>query len=150
MLVIQDIQFARPLIYDLATDGKVVIVNALVEQSGGAPFFTITTHDESGSEEPKYCSGSVLMIDKKQLHTASLRDAAIMKRQSLYMKGSSSTNHFHTRVLYDVIFPRVVSYSKDYQSLVEFNVSELTPEGLGTFRVVSPARVTSWSHSFIR
>ena len=86
-----------------------------------------------------------------------LREAALVKRQLFYFNNTSTHSTFQTKLLYENIFSRVVSYSKGYQTLLELKVSSSGLEGIGTFMlpynthtencIISPAFTDTLLHT---
>ena len=152
VLVAKDMRFVNPLTYAPSDGPKSVRVYISKESPHGTVDFRVTSMDAQGPKEALCCSGIMSITKVQDLQTRWIRDAAIVRRQSNYLVGSErhNTSRFHGRVLYDIVFARVVKYSKEYQSLIELNVSESSLEGLGTFKVPGASQASHQPEVFVR
>ena len=143
IMVVQDLTFASSLTHTPSEVSKPVCVRLTKKDSDESAGFEITVRDNNGAQEKVCCSGIVNVKNRHDLRTRWLRDAEVVKRQTGYLLDgtSESISTFQSRVLYEVIFPRVVQYTKEYQSLSNLNVSTTGLEGIGSFKL--PEVVTS-------
>ena len=152
VLVATDMRFANPLIYAPSDKPKRVRVHISDHTPYGTVGFRVTLIDDQGPEESLCCSGGMSIKDAQDLETRWIRDAALVRRQSDYLLCNeyNRTSRFQKRVLYDVVFTRVVKYSKEYQSLSELSISEFSLEGIGTFKVPSVSEASYRPDVFVR
>lgn len=152
VLVATDMKFANPLTYAPSDEPKSIRVHISDRSPYGTVEFRITLVDVQVSEKSLCCSGVMSIKDAQDLETRWVRDAAIVRRQSDYLLGNihNRNSRFQKRVLYDVVFTRVVKYSKEYQSLSELSISESSLEGIGTFKVPGVSGAAYQSDVFVR
>jgi iterative type I PKS product template protein len=136
VLVVSKMGFASPLIYTPTKDTDLVTVY-IKKQSTSLAEFSVTSRVSRKSEETVHCNGTVQLQHSQTCATDWVRDAALAKRQIGYFHGAGEdcTSTFRRKVLYETIFPRVVAYSVEYQSLTSLDVTDSNLEGLGSFRL---------------
>lgn len=152
VLIATEVKFANPLTYAPSDDAKKVRVHISDKPQSEPVTFRITVVDSQTSDESLCCSGAVTIKDAQDLESRWVRDAAIVRRQKEYLLGNkhNPTSRFQKRVLYDVVFTRVVKYSREYQSLSELSISESSLEGIGTFKVPNVSEAAYQPDVFIR
>ena len=152
ILVATDMRFANPLIYAPSDKPRRVRVHISDQNPHASIDFRVNLVSDEGPEESLCCSGGMLIKDAQDLETRWIREAALVRRQSDYLlrTGNNRTSRFQKRVLYDVVFTRVVKYSKEYQSLSELSISETSLEGIGTFKVPSVSESSYRPEVFVR
>ena len=153
VLVAADMVFAKPLVYVPSEKPKTLRVHLSDQSLHAVLGFQITLIDvDQGPGEFLCCSGGITMKNAGDLKSRWIRDAALVRRQIDYLscRGSHRTSRFQKAVLYDVVFARVVKYSKEYQSLSELSISESSLEGVGSFKVPSVSEDSYWPDVFVR
>ena len=152
VLVGTDMRFANPFIYTPSDKPKRVLVHFSDRTPHASVEFRVTIMGDQGREESACCSGLVVIKDASDLKNRWIRDAALVRRQSDYLSRDeyNRTSRFQKRVLYDVVFTRVVKYSKEYQSLSELSISETSLEGVGTFKVPNVSEASHQPDVFVR
>ncbi|CAG8892509.1 unnamed protein product [Penicillium egyptiacum] len=135
MLVVKDLSFERPLLYQTKNGGTAVYLS--VKRVGTEWHFDVASGDTSLPEaNVKHCSGLLLPVPLSETRRYLTRKAAYMKRQIHHLQGSHTVkNVFHTKAIYNVIFSRVVQYSPEYHSLERLTVAEDALEAFGAFKV---------------
>lgn len=138
VLTLSEVQFTHPLVYD-ANVPLVIRTTINLHPRGGkhAGTFTISSFI-NGKERHSHCTGffqrrlSTLASSKLQLHTATVERG----KQAL-LNPADGVNHetLRTRTLYDLVFPRVVQYSKLYQVIRKMTLDERTGEGFATIQL---------------
>ncbi|KIL57002.1 hypothetical protein M378DRAFT_133566 [Amanita muscaria Koide BX008] len=126
--ILRDIEFSKPLVYHETVKRTVVTTINFNETSGD---FAVSSR-VGGSEESIHCKGqyrfqpSARTLSKfaRQLPVIERRIAAIIRPQT-----GKQPEMFSTRTVYEVIFPRVVKYSKEYQTMKSLCVSADGLEG---------------------
>ncbi|KAJ5170457.1 uncharacterized protein N7500_003240 [Penicillium coprophilum] len=135
MLVVKDLSFERPLLYQTKDGGTAVYLS--VKRVGTEWHFEVASGDKSlPKADVKHCSGLLLPVPLSETRRYLTRKAAYMKRQMHHLQGSHTVkNVFHTKAIYNVIFSRVVQYSPEYHSLERLTVAEDALEAFGAFKV---------------
>ncbi|KAK6210644.1 Type I Iterative PKS [Pestalotiopsis sp. IQ-011] len=136
VLVVTKMSFASPLIYVPSKSTEIVLIR-IKRQSASHADFIVASRSSQVSEETIHCTGAVQLHDSQTCTAQWVRDAALAKRQIRYLSGAGQddSSTFRRKVLYETIFPRVVAYSAEYQSLMSLDVADSNLEGLGSFRL---------------
>lgn len=139
VLCVEDLNFATPLIYDPSEGSQPVQVHITESKIERTAKVMITGKTQKDNQEIIYCTGRVSVQAASELKRQFLKDSALVKRQSVHLQdvNHQPLNRFQKKLIYEVIFPRVVRYSEHYQTLIELNVSESGLEGIGTFALSS-------------
>ncbi|EJD06333.1 polyketide synthase [Fomitiporia mediterranea MF3/22] len=137
-LTLSEVQFTLPLVYDSA---KPVVVRTSINlhPNGGkhAGTFSISSISD-GKEQNVHCTGFFQrrkkcdMTSKLQLH-----HGTVERGRSALLSSDRSAYHetLRTRTIYELIFSRVVQYSKLYQVINTFTLDEKNGEGFAKFRL---------------
>ena len=142
--VLRDMQFPRPLVYDEDVD-RTVIVTIRVDEGTGT--FEVASQAKP-SEELVHVRGQYRMQPsvRTQLKFACLQPTVDRRIASLLEPHSASDSEaFSSRTIYDIIFPRVVRYSKEYQTINSLTVSSDGMEGYAKFVMQSVSREDKFS-----
>jgi len=134
---VKDMVFASPLVYDVANEQQALHVILETVPASTDLHFSILSQPHGGRPEMAHCSGVLSPKRVSSVKCDWTRKAALVQRQKAHLMadGGLDLNKFHTKMLYESIFSRIVDYSEDYQSLASFSVSVSSGEGFGTFRV---------------
>ncbi|TDZ68354.1 Orsellinic acid synthase ArmB [Colletotrichum trifolii] len=146
-LVVTNMVFASPLVYKPSKEARVSVRLTKHTSDGGADFQVSSTL-ASDPTETLHCTGVVSLRDQDVFDSRQIKDAALMKRQRQYFDtvGKEHCSIFQTRVLYEVVFPRVVRYSPEYQSIRHLRVSDSNLEGIGSFKLAQESGTGYVSH----
>ncbi|KAF9631050.1 conidial yellow pigment biosynthesis polyketide synthase [Lasiodiplodia theobromae] len=117
-----DITFERPLVYTDDADYSVLTTIG----ADGCKFQV-----KSDCSSP-HCSGTAADVTDTAIEKEFTRRAAYIKRQRA---SAQFADRFSSRMIYEVVFPRVVSYSGPYLSLKEISITTSGLEGYGTFQL---------------
>ncbi|KAI5118611.1 hypothetical protein M0805_008042 [Coniferiporia weirii] len=137
-LTLSEVQFTHPLVYDPAVPLAIrTVVN--VHPRGGKHAGTFTISSVVGNKERHvHCTGFFqrrqkgTLTSKLQLHAGNVERG----KSSLLDPGNGIYHEtLHTRTIYDLIFPRVVQYSKLYQVISTMTLDERKGEGFATIRL---------------
>ena len=145
VLVVQDAIFDKPLVYDAENGRKKVRLllstDKFTADSSFIPAtFRIVSLTPDTDEESTHCRGSIVFRSILAIRDTFARNAAMVKRQRLHLRQMSGTaNTFVTRMIYEIIFPRVVEYSKKYQTISQLTTQEDGSEGFGLFKLPTDA-----------
>ncbi|KAI5814556.1 beta-ketoacyl synthase [Pyronema omphalodes] len=135
--ILTDIDYANPLVYDASACDKTVEIifkSPLDVNSCQVPFDVISYATES--DRTLHCTGIIKTQTTASMREKFSRQAANIRRQPIVLHDESShLERVNTRLMYDVIFTRVVAYSKGYQSVQSMNISQNGDEGYGTFKI---------------
>ncbi|KAF2762266.1 ketoacyl-synt-domain-containing protein [Pseudovirgaria hyperparasitica] len=138
-LTVNEITFDKPLIYDPKGDKRIVQLTLHKKSADGTRGFTFSSFVEGHDEKEKvdHCFGMIQPQKTSKLQSSFKKMAAIAKRQKSHLDGVAKDT-FHTRMLYETVFPRVVDYGKEYQSIKNLTVTESGSEGHGQFQLPDP------------
>lgn len=145
VLIVSGMNFCSPLVDIQSSRGDAPLtVSVRVTKEGsfsavGARFRITSCSSTRDSVENLHCTGSVSVQNISVNTSHWMRDQAVVARQSCYFSGAGKDHMstFRTKVLYDAIFTRVVSYAPEYQTLVYLNVADSNLEGIGSFEMPS-------------
>ncbi len=135
--VVHDMVFTNPLVYNAAHHDHTVHMSLEEAPSKARVHFTILSQMDSSSPKILHCSGTIYAEKVDNVRNSWLPKKGIVKRQQvhLFTDNGSTLNTFRTKMLYDVVFRRVVEYSERYQTLKLLSVSQLCDEGYGSFQL---------------
>jgi iterative type I PKS product template protein len=135
--VLRKIEFAKPLVYDEAVS-RTVITTITVENGSGT--FSIDSRVDSSSDESTHVHGEYrLQSTLETLNKFACSLPVITRRTTAVMRPSSDRlpEVFSTRTAYEVIFPRVVEYAKEYHTMQSLTVDASGMEGCADVRLPS-------------
>lgn len=151
VLTVRNIDFGLPLLYsqerlsssiNLKFENGVPTYDQVSEKGITRRKFTFT---QSLSPEPNHspekdsealCSGWAEWENVKDIEYLFNRSSAYIRRQIAHLQGrETNLNVFRTKALYQLVFPRVVSYGEEFQSIKELKVLEDGLEAYGTFEI---------------
>lgn len=146
VLTVYNMSFPTPLIYEPAEGARPVHIsirrvnNVLKSADIAEVEVTIKTLGKE-TKETLCCSAVALVKTTKELEYQFVKDTTIVSRQTRHLVNSNSLHStFRTKLLYETIFNRVVSYSVEYQALTSLSVSDSDLEGTGTFQLPAKSR----------
>lgn len=117
-----DLTFDKPLVYSEGKDTEV-----LTSMAADDSYFRVFS---AGSTI--HCTGSATLTDDAAISTEFSRRASYIKRQK---ESITFVDKFTTRILYDVVFPRVVAYSGPYVTIKHLDIAASGLEAAGTFQL---------------
>lgn len=151
VLTISNMDFGSPLLYseqrlsnsiDLAFENGVPTYDRISETQITRRKFTFTQNESS---EPSHsskkngealCSGWAEWENVMDIAHLFSRRSAYIRRQIAHLQArETSTNVFRNKVLYKLVFPRVVSYGEEFQTIQELKVLEDGLEAHGIFKI---------------
>nr|WGJ61596.1 ShPKS5 polyketide synthase 5 [Sanghuangporus sanghuang] len=139
-LTLSEVQFTLPLVYDHSNPVTIrTSINVHPGRSKHAGSFSISSVSD-GREQIVHCTGFFQrrqkdsMISKLQLHHGTVERG---KAALLSSENGVSRETLRTRTIYELIFSRVVQYSKLYQVINAMTLGEANSEGFATFRLSS-------------
>ncbi|KAI1261343.1 hypothetical protein F5Y18DRAFT_202343 [Xylariaceae sp. FL1019] len=125
---------------------EVAFENPLVYRDHGAEVYDLQTKIDSdvkgktrfalSSGSQLHCSGIIARKLPKDVADTLKRKSALVSRQrsTVYASSSGTFDSFSPQTIYNVIFPRVVTYSEPFLTLKQFSVSESRLEGFGKLK----------------
>lgn len=119
---LRDLTFDKPLVYSEGKDTEV-----LTSMAADDSYFRVLS---AGSTI--HCTGSATLTDDAAISTEFSRRASYIKRQK---ESIAFVDKFTTRILYDVVFPRVVAYSGPYVTIKHLDIAASGLEAAGTFQL---------------
>ncbi|EPQ54389.1 polyketide beta-ketoacyl-synthase [Gloeophyllum trabeum ATCC 11539] len=132
-LVVKDVQFAHPLVY---AEGVARLVKTKITLDDGAESgnFTVSSSVD-GAEESVHVHGTFRLETNTKTTTKFGRVAPVIHRQMATVATPVGPGYetFSTRTAYEVIFPRVVDYSREYHTMQSLTVD---PSGMEGYAVV--------------
>ncbi|KAG6896291.1 Type I Iterative PKS [Termitomyces sp. T32_za158] len=127
--------FSKPLVQDSSID--LTLITTVSIQTGSGTF-TISSRVPSSKNENTHAYGEYRLLSTTSTLTKFARTVPIVSRYMAAITKPSSGNApevFSTRTAYEVIFPRVVEYSKEYRSMRSITVDASNMEGCADVRL---------------
>ncbi|GFF54876.1 conidial yellow pigment biosynthesis polyketide synthase [Aspergillus udagawae] len=151
-IVITDLTFDNPLVYDASPDDRIVQLRLKKEK-----LFQFSSYSPMQPDNcTVHCWGTVSLESIATTTKAFTRKAAMIQRQLSHLKlRREHFDTFNTSILYETIFSRVVRYAESYRSIRQLTVADTGLEGYGTFKlpivdqkcILSPTFIDTLLHS---
>ncbi|KAF3344566.1 Alpha,alpha-trehalose-phosphate synthase [UDP-forming] 1 [Verticillium dahliae VDG2] len=133
---VDDVCFEHPLVFSKVRSD---VVEVKIQSTGqtaslGSSRFSISNRDHGHLN----CSGFISPMVEQSIEELFMVKSAYVRKQKaiLFQLAASNTlETFTSRTIYDVIFPRVVSYSEPFRTLKHLTISSFSWEGYGTFQL---------------
>ncbi|KAF9219881.1 putative polyketide synthase [Gyrodon lividus] len=144
MPILRSVQFSRPLVY-LHEIPRIVRTHVTIHEDGTG-VFSVTSRLQSSPEESVHVHGDVRFSSIRETTSNLALELPDIARRAEAVTSPCNGERpevFTTRTAYEVVFPRIVEYSKDYHT-----VQSLTVSGDGTAgvaHIVLPARSSPYS-----
>jgi iterative type I PKS product template protein len=133
--VLRDINFESPLVSSSTQDdqGSLSLILDQQDPMKREPSYSFKAQ-RSGTS---YCTGTVDIEPTTKVKTALNRKSAFIRKHidCMLRMEEAAGDSFSTRMIYDVVFPRVVSYSDPFLTLQRLRISSSGLEGYGSFRL---------------
>ncbi|KAI0051416.1 polyketide synthase [Auriscalpium vulgare] len=129
---LRDVDYAKPLVYNVDVPRVVKTTITLKPDQSGS--WTVGSVIGAGAEDV-HCSGNFKFAITSKTATKFSRTLPAMKRQITTVINGKDIETFSTRTAYEVIFPRVVDYSKEYHTMKALTVSADGMEGYATVQL---------------
>ncbi|KAI0685572.1 beta-ketoacyl synthase [Cytidiella melzeri] len=138
-----EINFSNPLVYAQAVP-RIVRTSVSLTGSGQklSGTFTISSYVSDPNVLQAHCSGSVQVSDPSSIRTKLESSSTTVDRRRRAVEANGFTKHvecFHTRMIYEVIFSRIVAYSSSYHTIQKIDID---PNGVDAFAVMRLPRDT--------
>jgi iterative type I PKS product template protein len=135
--VLTDISFESPLVYPSTQEdqGSLSLILDQQDPTKREPNYSFRAQRFGTS----YCTGAAKIEPLPKIKTVLNRKSAFIRKHVDYMlkMDDAAGDSFSTRMIYDVVFPRVVSYSDPFLTLQRLRISPSGLEGYGSFRLPS-------------
>ncbi|PUU82892.1 hypothetical protein B9Z19DRAFT_1119995 [Tuber borchii] len=131
------VRYSHPLVYEDGSD-KTVRVTLSVDSLTGDSAFEVSSYSGESSTGRVHCSGVIRQTPKVSIEHKFRRKALKLEHSKItifYSNGCEGPETIHTRMLYEVIFPRVVSYSKPYQTVRTITIDQTGTEGFAVVQM---------------
>jgi iterative type I PKS product template protein len=133
--VLRNISFESPLVCSGTSGDKGSLSIILAENDstkGGSSYYFKA--ERAGTS---YCTGAVNFELVAKVETLLFRKSAFIKKhvESMLRMNDAACDSFSARMIYNVVFPRVVSYSDPFLTLQRLRISSSGLEGYGSFRL---------------
>lgn len=132
--VLRKVEFAKPLVYDESVARTVITSVSLKDDRG---VFSVSSRVGS-SEESVHVHGEYRFQTVSETVNKFNRVSPVISRQINAVqepKGADLPEVFSTRTAYEVIFPRVVDYSKEYHTMQSLTVDPSGMEGVANVKL---------------
>ncbi|KIK97930.1 hypothetical protein PAXRUDRAFT_807021 [Paxillus rubicundulus Ve08.2h10] len=139
MPILRDVKFSRPLVHRHEIR-RIVRTHVTVHEDGTGAF-SVTSMLESSREETVHVQGDIRFSSIRETTSDLALELPVIARREDVVTGphnGETPEVFTTRTAYEVVFPRVVEYSKDYHTIQSLTVSG--DGAAGVARIVLPAR----------
>ena len=138
VLALAEIQFSHPLVYDAENPVKVrTTINFHPPGGKYAGTFTISSVKPGQEQGTSHCTGCIqrrakdIAEGKLQLHRSSIE----RKVAAFHATDGPIPETYRTRTIYDLVFPRVVQYSKPYQVIEAMSLDSEGVEAIATMKL---------------
>ena len=141
IFVLSELEFTKPFVYLHGSRQTLVTVATTINDDLGT--FNVCSKAIRDGEGELHCRGMYLFETTDETILSGLSSA--YEEVAPYISSLTSTSRdgvqgrekevFSRRTVYDLLFPRVVAYSKDYQTIQSFTVSPDSTEGYATLRL---------------
>lgn len=131
------VKYSHPLVYE---DGSNKIVRVTLKLDGltGDSSFTVASYTNNPAVAQLHCSGELKQSPKAGIEHKFNRRGLKLERSKISIftsNGRQGPETIHTRMLYETIFPRVVSYSKPYQTVKSITIDQTGTEGFAVVQM---------------
>ena len=138
---LSELEFTKPFVY--LHGSQQTLVTAVTTIEDGLGTFNVCSKTTRDGEGELHCRGMYLIETTDEMTLSALETAykdvasRIASLTSTSRDGTQGREKevFSRRTVYDLLFPRVVVYSKDYQTIQSFTVSSDSTEGYATLRL---------------
>jgi len=135
-VILRSIEFAKPLVYHEEVS-RTVITNITIGSDGSGKFFVASRVDGS-SEESVHVHGRFKTEMLSRTQTKFHRTLPVVNRHTeavIKPKNGKTPQFFSTRTAYEIIFPRVVDYAKEYRTMQSITVDSTNMEAYASVKL---------------
>jgi iterative type I PKS product template protein len=136
-IVLRRISFSKPLTWNFMDKDGADLVTATVDAAKRS--FTLKSRGGGSDAEALHASGEYHLdpVSKTRDNFTQLLPRIIRSIDHILKPGNQTPETFSTRTLYEVIFPRVVEYSKEFHTIGSLAMTSDGMEATGTIRLAS-------------
>lgn len=132
MAVVTDLSFRRPLLYEDSESDQALFLT--IQQ--GSSDRQLNNFTFRGGDNVEFCSGGIEWQSQSKVERYLSRKSGYIKRQLVHLQENQHrVDLLRTNTIYNTIFPRVVTYSEEYQSLKELSTMDDGLEAYGTCQI---------------
>lgn len=122
MPVLRTVEFSRPLV--LHREVRLVIRTHVTVHEDGTGLFSISSRLESSQEEHVHVQGDLRFSSIRETTSSLALELPGLSQRADVLKCDRETPEvFTTHTAYEVVFPRVVEYAKDYHTIQSLTIS---------------------------
>ena len=122
MPVLRSVDFSRPLV--LRREIGLIVRTHVTVHEDGTGSFSITSRLESSREEHVHVHGDLRFSSiRETTSNLALELPGVVRRAEVLSCRDQTPEVFSTHTAYEVVFPRVVEYAKDYHTIQSLTVS---------------------------
>ncbi|KAF8836384.1 putative polyketide synthase [Paxillus ammoniavirescens] len=124
MPILRDVKFSRPLVH--RDEIRRIVRTHVTVHEDGTGAFSVTSMLESSREESVHVHGDIRFSSIRETTSNLALELPTIARHVEVVtspRNGETPEVFTTRTAYEVIFPRVVEYSKDYHTIQSLTVS---------------------------
>ena len=141
IFVLSELEFTKPFVYQHGSPQTLVTVATAIDDGLGT--FNVCSKCARDGEGELHCRGWYRAETMDEAALSALGDTYRGVAPSIASLTSTSRDGlqgrekevFSRRTVYDLLFPRIVVYSKDYQTIQSFTISSDSSEGYATLRL---------------
>ncbi|KAH7909034.1 putative polyketide synthase [Hygrophoropsis aurantiaca] len=138
MPVLRGVQFAKPLVYRQSVT-RIIVIHVTIH-GDGTGIFSVTSRLESTREESVHVQGEIRFRSTRETTTDLAREMPHLTHQITAinsLREAGMPESFTTRAIYEVLFPRVVEYSKQYHTIQSLALSSNGMDGVALVQLPS-------------
>ncbi|KAG7098798.1 Type I Iterative PKS [Marasmius oreades] len=129
-IVLRDIDYAKPLVY--AKEDARSVRTSISLDNGTFSVFSVVPGE---STEQTHCNGKFVWESTRKASQKFLQYIPVLNREIAAVDTNEEAELFSARTAYEIIFPRVVHYSKQYHSMRSLTVHPSGMDAHATIKV---------------
>ncbi|KAL7270282.1 Type I Iterative PKS [Rhizina undulata] len=130
-----NVAYSHPLVYE---DQSMKTVRITLNTDGSDATFEVSSYTDASEASTLHCSGEIRLRSKLPMENKFYQKAPLLERRKIAIFSTSSGHGpetIHTRLMYETIFPRVVRYSKPYQTVRSITIDPSGNEGFAVVKM---------------
>ncbi|KAI0055306.1 polyketide synthase [Artomyces pyxidatus] len=129
-VILRDVDYAKPLVYNAGVD-RIIRTSITLHPDGSGSWKVGSVKDAAAEDIHSF--GSFRFQSTPHVATKFSRALPVITRQIAAVNSAKEVETFSMRTAYEVIFPRVVDYAKEYHTMKKLTV---TPDGMEGYAVI--------------
>lgn len=136
-IVLRQISFSKPLTWNYMDEDGADLLTATIDTAKQS--FNLKSRGGGSDTESLHASGEYHLdpVSKTRDNFTQLLPRIVRSIDHILKPGNQTPETFSTRTLYEVIFPRVVEYSKEFHTIGSLAMTSDGLEATGTIRLAS-------------